>query len=172
MPLTPADVGLVVGCRGGHGPIVTLRHERVLPARKNATGPGRAIDRSHPWPRRQASDRADLLGLRALLALRHLELDALVLVEAAVAVSGNRRVVNKDVSSVAVGGNEAKTLLSVEPLHGALDHRAVSSSGHLPVCTLQTSGRPDGFQNEKAPAVDIPRALKDVREMQLQPRAG
>src|SRR3954466_3822697 len=76
--------------------------------------------------REVSSDRPDVGGLRALLALRHVELDALVLVERAVAVGLDRREVHEDVGAAAVLCDEAEALLSVEPLHRALRH-AVSS---------------------------------------------
>jgi hypothetical protein len=53
----------------------------------------------------------------ALRALRHVELDALVLVERTVAVSRDRRVVHEDVGAAAVLSDEAEALLGVEPLH-------------------------------------------------------
>src|SRR5690606_20564525 len=58
----------------------------------------------------------------ALLALRDLEGDALVLVEAAVAAGGDRRVVDEHVRAAAVGRDESEALLGVEPLHGAFGH--------------------------------------------------
>src|SRR5690606_32362805 len=67
-------------------------------------------------------ERRDALGLRALLALRDLEGDALVLVEAAVAAGGDRRVVDEHVRAAAVGRDESEALLGVEPLHGAFRH--------------------------------------------------
>src|SRR3954454_17364613 len=115
------------------------------------------------------SDWTNLLSLRALLALRYLELDALVLVEAAVTISSDRRVVHEHVSSVAVRGNETEALFRVEPLDGALNHLAVSSSGHVQVCTLQTSGRagPDG---KSARCRQSRGRSRTFEEMQLQPR--
>src|SRR3954471_19046601 len=77
-----------------------------------------------------SSDGANLLGLRALLALRDLELDALVLVEAAESAGGDRRVVDENVRAAAVLGDETEALLGVEPLHGALSHLALLLSVH------------------------------------------
>lgn len=68
------------------------------------------------------SDGADRVGLRALLALARLELDPLVLVEAPEAVRLDGGVVDEDVRTVVVGGDEAETLFGVEPLDGALRH--------------------------------------------------
>src|SRR3954454_24906386 len=68
------------------------------------------------------SERADVGGLRALLALGHLELDPLVLVQAAVAGGLDGREVGEDVGAAVVRGDEPKALLSVEPLHDAGNH--------------------------------------------------
>src|SRR4051794_19555407 len=57
------------------------------------------------------SDRADVLRLRALLALRGVELDALVLVEALVAGSGDGGVVDEHVLAAVIGSDEAEALL-------------------------------------------------------------
>src|SRR3954453_5968382 len=54
---------------------------------------GQGLSPWPPAPKKPSSDGANLLGLRALLALRDLELDALVLVEAAESAGGDRRVV-------------------------------------------------------------------------------
>src|SRR5699024_4696971 len=67
--------------------------------------------------------------LRALGALRDLELYALRLFQRAVAVRIDRRVVDEDVGAAAVLGDEAIALLSVEPLDGSLCHCAVSFRG-------------------------------------------
>ena len=68
------------------------------------------------------SEGADALGLGALGALADLELDALVLFQAAEAVALDLRVVHEDVSAAAVWGDEAEALLRVEPLDRALCH--------------------------------------------------
>src|SRR5689334_121126 len=60
-------------------------------------------------------------GLRALLPLGHVELDALTLFEGLVPVHLDGRVVDEHVLT-AVHGDEAVALLGVEPLHGALCH--------------------------------------------------
>jgi hypothetical protein len=64
----------------------------------------------------------DLLGLRTLRALRDLELDALALLEGAVAGGVDRGVVDEDVGAAAVLGDEPVALLSVEPLDSTLCH--------------------------------------------------
>src|SRR5437660_5540756 len=97
---------------------------------------GAAAGRPGPWLflppavafRRCAglSDRADVLGLRALSALGRGELDPLVVLEAAVTVSLDGGVVNEDVGGAVVGGDETIALVGVEPLHCALSHCAFS----------------------------------------------
>src|SRR5262249_58785074 len=62
------------------------------------------------------SDGVNVLGFLALLARPDLELDELALVEGAVAVHLDGRVVDEYVLS-AFAGDEAVTLLRVEPLH-------------------------------------------------------
>src|SRR2546429_36300 len=70
-------------------------------------------------PRRPArSNQAYVLCFLALLARSHLELDALALLEVAVAIHLNRGVVNEHVGAC-FSGNEAVALLAVEPLHGS-----------------------------------------------------
>src|SRR5829696_3154107 len=66
--------------------------------------------------------RADVLRLRALLALGHVELDLLALIERAVAGRRDRGVVHEDVGTPTFDGDEAVALFGVEPLHGALCH--------------------------------------------------
>ena len=72
--------------------------------------------------RRVKSDRADVLCLRALGALRDVELHTLVLVERAVALSRNGREVHENVGAAAVLCDETEALFAVEPLHCALSH--------------------------------------------------
>ena len=89
----------------------------------------------------RALERADLLGLRALLALRDLELDPLALFEGAVAVGLDRGVVDEHVRPAAVDLDEAEALLGVEPLHCALCHVPVFFLGDVPPYQAP-SGRP------------------------------
>src|ERR1700760_3812248 len=89
--------------------------ERIGP-RRTARVPRRA------FVRLSAADGADVRGLRALLALRGLELDALVLFERLVAVARDGRVVDEDVRATAVRSDEAEALFVVEPLHSSLRH--------------------------------------------------
>jgi len=68
------------------------------------------------------SDGPDLVGLRALGAAAGRVLDPLIFLEAAVAVSLDGGVVDEDVGSAVVGGDESVALVGVEPLHFALSH--------------------------------------------------
>src|ERR1700730_17895316 len=94
------------------------------------------------------SNRANLLGPGALVATGDRELDPLVVLEAAVAVSLDGGVVDEDVRRAVIGGDETIALVRVEPLHCALSHYALlprRSSG----CTGRASqavatARPSG----------------------------
>src|SRR5699024_12090825 len=68
------------------------------------------------------SESADAGGLRTLRALRHVELDPLVLLQRAVAVCLDGRVVREQVRAAVLRGDESKALLGVEPLHGSCGH--------------------------------------------------
>src|SRR4051794_21517147 len=68
------------------------------------------------------SERANVLRLRALGALRDVELDLLVLVQGLVALALDGRVVHEDVVAAVLLRNEAEALLGVEPLDSALSH--------------------------------------------------
>src|SRR3954452_13645658 len=81
---------------------------------------------SRPRAGTVVSERANLLRLRALLALGDLEFDPLVLLESAVAAHLDGREVDEHVSTPAVDGDEAKALVRVEPLHGSLRHTGLS----------------------------------------------
>src|ERR1700722_8532380 len=69
-----------------------------------------------------ASDWPDVLRLGALGAAHGGVLDPLVLLQAAVAVSLNRGVVDEDVGRGVIGGDETIALVRVEPLHCSLSH--------------------------------------------------
>src|SRR5207237_307112 len=73
---------------------------------------------------------ADHVGLRALLALRDLELDPLPLLQRPVPVHLDRAVVDEHVRAT-VDRDEAVTLLRVEPLDGALSHSKLLAAGPL-----------------------------------------
>src|ERR1700733_1805141 len=72
------------------------------------------------------SDYVDILGLRPLDAAAGDELDPLVRLEAAETASLDGGVVNEDVGSAIVGGDETIALVGVERLHCALSHYALS----------------------------------------------
>src|SRR3954466_12086193 len=76
-----------------------------------------------------SSDEADLVGLRALLALRDLELDPLVLLQAAVAAGLDRGEVHEHVGATPILADETVALVGVEPLHGSLCHCCSPLSG-------------------------------------------
>src|SRR5207342_2876531 len=90
------------------------------PGWRNERGRAR-FDRARPRLA-SAAERADVLRLWALLALGHGELDPLVIFEAAEPGRADRRVVDEDVGTPVVWGDEAEPLLGVEPLHSALNH--------------------------------------------------
>src|SRR3954451_13940798 len=77
----------------------------------------------------------DVLGRRALLALRDVEGHLLAFLKLTEALGGDVRVVGEDVSAAAVLLDEAETLFRIEPLHGARCH-IKSPSGRCPEPTL------------------------------------
>jgi hypothetical protein len=84
-------------------------------------------DSKKPAPRRgfligRLLDGANALGLRALLPLADLELDALPLLEGLEAGAGNLGVVDENVRTAAVLRDKPEALFAVEPLHTALRH--------------------------------------------------
>src|SRR5579863_9318948 len=72
------------------------------------------------------SDYVDILGLRPLGAATGDELDPLVLLEAAETASLDGGVVNEDIRSAVVGGDETIAPVGIEPFHCALSHCAFS----------------------------------------------
>ena len=82
-----------------------------------------------------ASGGNDVLGLRALLALRDVEAHLLAFLELAEALGVDVRVVGEDVSAATVLLDEAEALFRVEPLHGASSH-VISPSGQCPGTAL------------------------------------
>jgi AcrR family transcriptional regulator len=94
------------------------------------------LTRSPPRRRQPSSDRPDVLGLGTLGAADGAVLDALVLGQAAVAVTLNRGMVDEDIRRRVVGGDETITLIRVEPLHCSLSHCAL-----LPETTVRTHWR-------------------------------
>src|SRR6266516_4813139 len=85
--------------------------------------PAKAVraDRELWWSSETSTDDAYAVSLGTLGTLSDLELDALSLVQRAVAVRLDGRVVDEHVLA-AVPGDEAVALLVVEPLLGALCH--------------------------------------------------
>src|SRR5512133_3231620 len=79
------------------------------------------------WRRR--SDRADVLCFLALLAWADVELDALALLQSAVAGGLDCRVVDEHVVAV-FALDEAVALLGVEPLHSSCRHSSLVSRSY------------------------------------------
>src|SRR5437764_5698856 len=106
--------------------------------------PWKSMPREDVWTGRSAytdsGDDAYLLRLRALLALRDFELDALPVLERLVAVHLDRREVDEHVLPP-VDRDESVALLAVEPLHGALCHGALPSLRWCWVCRPPTPPR-------------------------------
>src|SRR5258708_11349277 len=75
---------------------------------------------------RYASERADVLRLRSLLSLGRVEFDLLVLIQRPVAGARDRGEVDEHVPRPVVGGDEAKALIGVEPLHCSCCHQLKS----------------------------------------------
>src|SRR5438093_3050291 len=69
-----------------------------------------------------SGDGSDVGALRALLALGHLVLDLLVLLEVAIAVARDRAEVHEDVGATVILSDESEALLGVEPLDGSGAH--------------------------------------------------
>src|SRR5438067_12663854 len=88
------------------------------------------MSRPPPWGggglhAKPGSDDRDRGGLRTLLALADLELDARELLQAAEAIALDFGVVHEDVAATVVGSDEAEPLFEVEPLHSALNHKNI-----------------------------------------------
>src|SRR5918997_314569 len=94
-----------------------------------------------PSPR--PSDRPDADGLRALVALLRLVLDARALGERAIAVGLDGRVMHEEVLRTLVGCDEAEALLVAEPLHGACRHLS-SNCSTGPITPVQCGGKVTG----------------------------
>src|SRR6266508_3114970 len=67
-------------------------------------------------------DGAYVRGLRALLALGHVVLDLLVLLQVAETLTGDRAEMHEHVGGTVVRSDEAEALLGAEPLHGSDCH--------------------------------------------------
>src|ERR1017187_1049628 len=95
--------------------------------------PGRSAARADPEPRANLSDHVNLIGLCAPIALGDLELDPLSLFQSAISIRLDRGEVDEHVLAT-VDGDEAVSLVRVEPFDGALSH-----SKQLPNCPLASS---------------------------------
>src|SRR4051794_11597776 len=91
---------------------VAHRHGAAPPPRR---GP-------RPEPKGPRSDDADVLSLRAFLALRDLELDPLVFLEGPVTTGLDSGEMHEHVIATPVLGDKPEALIRVEPLHRALRH--------------------------------------------------
>src|SRR5690348_4813552 len=108
--------------------------------RKTAT---RIVRRPFRNPRLASSaGHADVARLGAFLALGHIELDLLVLLEIPVARTCNRAEMHEDVRAPVVLGDEAEALLTVEPLHGSCAHKQFPP--FLPFTNLTAARRATG----------------------------
>src|SRR6516225_2826895 len=101
----------------------TTRNQ-IGPAPRGRAGQQNPADlwsRVQPGPRANLRDHDHLVGLRAPVALRDLELDPLSLFEGAVAIRLDSREMDENVLAT-VDGDKAVSLVRVEPLDGALSH--------------------------------------------------
>src|SRR5690348_18091811 len=109
---------------GGTSAARVRAENQIGPARG---GPGRPAEPGRSVVPREARatselrDHDHLVGLRAPVALRDLELDPLSLLEGAVSIRLDRGEVDENVLAT-VDGDKAVSLVRVEPLDGALSH--------------------------------------------------
>ncbi|MBP1771648.1 MAG: hypothetical protein H6P99_811 [Holophagaceae bacterium] len=92
------------------------------PAKPGPSVGVRGCARKRGTPGESRLDLGDVGRLRALLALTHLETDALILVQGAETRGLDRGVMHEQVRTSIIGGDESETLFGVEPLDGALSH--------------------------------------------------
>src|SRR6185312_929320 len=100
------------------------RRKQIGPAPEGRAGQQNPADlwsRAKRGPRANLRDHDHLVGLRAPVALRDLELDPLSLFEGAVAIRLDRREMDENVLAT-VDGDKAVSLVRVEPFDGALSH--------------------------------------------------
>src|SRR4029077_18990101 len=116
------------GLRGAENQIGPARGGPGRPAE-----PGRSVVPREARATSGLRDHDHLVGLRAPVALRDLELDPLPLLEGAVAIRLDRREMDENVLAT-VDGDEAVSLVRVKPLDGALSH-----SKQLPNCARASS---------------------------------
>src|SRR5207344_3548447 len=98
-----------------------IRSARPAGGRAGQQNPADLWSRVKPGPQANLRDHDYLVGLRAPVALRDLELDPLSLFEGAVAIRLDRREMDENVLAT-VDGNKAVSLVRVEPFDGALSH--------------------------------------------------
>src|SRR5918994_2092933 len=96
------------------------RHLKTVGRTDRSARPPGSGDRSRPVALAQLDH---VFGGRTLLALHDLELNPIAFGERAEALRLNGREVHEAVLLPVLGGDETKTLLIVEPLHGAGDTR-------------------------------------------------
>src|SRR5580693_4767296 len=119
--------------------VQTHAAQNAIRSARSPEGPGRQLNPADQWPRPNPGppanlrDDDNLVGLRASVALRDLELDPLPLFEGAVAIRLDSREVDEDVLAT-VDGDKAVSLVRVEPFDGALSH-----SKQLPNCARDSS---------------------------------
>src|SRR6266404_750330 len=122
--------------------VQTIAQQNRIRSARPPKGPGRLLNPADQWPRPNPGppanlrDYDNLVGLRAPVALRDLELDPLALFEGAVAIRLDSREVDEDVLAT-VDGDKAVSLVRVEPFDGALSH-----SKQLPNCCSGFEPRP------------------------------
>src|SRR5215212_2018976 len=99
------------------------------------------------------ADQPHVRGLRAFLAVGHVELHLLALFEVSVALTGDRGIVHEHVRTTVLQ-DEAEALLRAEPLHGSCRHwRFPPSSARSSVVQMHCPPAPDA------------RAAASVREL-------
>src|SRR6185312_16588931 len=92
--------------------------------------PGPACGQAAPRALPATSERTDVLGLRPLVTTDRGVLDALVLLQAAVSVGLDRRVMDEYIRRSVVGRDKAIALVRVEPFHCSLSHWVSSRNDH------------------------------------------
>src|SRR5271154_744249 len=97
----------------------------TIPLRRTEGPPKRALETGSMS---LDSDRLDVSGLGALLALLRVVGDLGPLLQRAIALAVDARVMHEQVLVAVVGGNETEPLVVAEPLYGASWHGADSST--------------------------------------------
>src|SRR5271169_5862166 len=134
------------GFQGGRPPLIKTA--------RPPEGPGRLLNPADQWPRPNPGPQANLrdydnlVGLRAPVALRDLELDPLSLFEGAVAIRLDSREMDENVLAT-VDGDKAVSLVRVEPFDGALSH-----SKQLPNYARAFEPRPCHRGTRRSPTIE------------------